>query len=254
MLKFNFLPKFSFIIITAFILFTIIGTLTHEFGHIAVAKYFGYDTTLDYGSMNYYRNGYLEDENLKEINRFVDKYDYNNYDNWPDDVKFKVEELSQILEEKYPPIKEDHTIWITIGGPAQTLITSCIGLLILFVRRKKGIKAFQLIDWLAVFTALFALREVFNFVSASYSSLLYDKLNFHGDEFRISRYFGYNEWLIPVITLIIGLVISCYVIFKTIPTKFRFTFIISGLIGGVLGFAIWFGFLGAALFNSKICF
>ncbi|MUU79794.1 hypothetical protein [Winogradskyella endarachnes] len=254
MLKFNFLPKFSLIIVTSFILFIIIGTLTHEFGHIAVAKYFGYDTTLDYGSINYYRNGYLEDENLKEINQFVDKYDYNNYNNWPAEVKSKVEELSLLLEKKYPPIKESHTILITIGGPAQTLMTSCIGLLILFVRRKKWKQAFELIDWLAVFMALFALREIFNFVSASHSSLLYDKLNFYGDEFRISRYLGFNDWIIPIITVIIGFAISCYVVFKIIPLKFRFTFIISGLIGGILGYSIWFGFLGAAFFNSKIGF
>lgn len=254
MLRFNFLPKFSLVVVITFILFTIVGTLTHEFGHIAVAKYFDYDTTLDYGSMNYYRNGYLEDENLKEINLFVDKYDYNNYDNWPAEVKSKVEELSLLLEKKYPPIKENHTIWITVGGPAQTLMTSCIGLLLLFVRRKIWKQAFELIDWLAVFMALFALREVFNFVSATYSLLLYNKLNFNADEFRISRYLGLNEWVIPTITLMIGLIISCYVVFKIIPIKYRFTFIISGLMGGILGFAIWFGFLGAALFNSKICF
>jgi hypothetical protein len=38
---------------TAFILFTINGTLSHELGHIAVAKLLGYETTLHFGSMNW---------------------------------------------------------------------------------------------------------------------------------------------------------------------------------------------------------
>lgn len=40
-------------IVLAFVVFTIIGTLSHELGHIAVAKYLGYQTTLHFGSMNY---------------------------------------------------------------------------------------------------------------------------------------------------------------------------------------------------------
>ena len=31
-------------IVLAFVVFTIIGTLSHELGHIAVAKYLGYQT------------------------------------------------------------------------------------------------------------------------------------------------------------------------------------------------------------------
>lgn len=37
-----------------FIVFTVIGTLSHEMGHIAIARILGYKTTLHYGSMNYY--------------------------------------------------------------------------------------------------------------------------------------------------------------------------------------------------------
>lgn len=39
--------------VLTFVVFTIIGTLSHELGHIAVAKYLGYSTTLHFGSMNY---------------------------------------------------------------------------------------------------------------------------------------------------------------------------------------------------------
>ncbi len=44
----------NFILLSlTFILFTVLGTLTHEGGHIAAAKYYGYETTLHYSSMNY---------------------------------------------------------------------------------------------------------------------------------------------------------------------------------------------------------
>lgn len=249
MLRFHFLPKFSLVVFCSFILFTIIGTLSHEFGHIAVAKYFGYDIALDYGSMNYFQKGYLKDPALKELNNIVAEYDYDTYGSWPIDIKSKVEALSLVLDKKYPSIPGTHALYVALGGPLQTLLTSFIGLLILFFRRKKRKDQFKLMDWLAVFMSLFALREVFNYAQASYSVICLSKSSFHADEFKISRYLGCNEWVIPTISLIIGLTISFYVIFKIIPIKYRFSFIVSGLVGGILGFAIWFGFLGEMLFN-----
>ncbi len=45
--------KKSFFIFTiTFMLFAVIGTLTHEYGHILAAKSFGYKTYLHYGSMH----------------------------------------------------------------------------------------------------------------------------------------------------------------------------------------------------------
>lgn len=248
MLKLNFLPKFSIGIILAFILFTIIGTLSHEYGHIVVAKYFGYETKLNYGSMNYFHVGYFEDEDVKELEKIEDKHKDIDFNDVSEEVKLRAKKLYDDIDTKFP-YNKTNSLWITIGGPAQTLLTSTIGLAILFVRRKKRLSGFKMIDWLAVFMSLFALREVFNFVQALFSSIVFSKSNFYGDEFRISRYLSLNEWIIPIITLVIGLFISFYVIFKIIPLKYRFTFILSGLVGGILGFAIWFGFLGETLFN-----
>ncbi|WP_179018911.1 hypothetical protein [Winogradskyella forsetii] len=249
MLKFNFLPKFSIVIFFGFFLFTIIGTLTHEFGHIAVAKYFGYETILDYGSMNYFPLGFIEDKDVKEIETISKEYLDIEYEQWPEDLKLKIKALDKIIMERYP-YKESYKsneFWITIGGPVQTILTSFLGLLILYVRRKIWMHGFKTVDWLFVFMSLFAIREVFNFINALYSSIMYSESNFHGDEFRISRYLEYNEWVVPTLTMILGLLISCYVIFKVIPLKYRFTFIISGIIGGITGYAIWFGFLGELL-------
>ena len=40
-------------IVLAFVVCTVLGTLSHEFGHIVVAKCLGYETTLHYASMNW---------------------------------------------------------------------------------------------------------------------------------------------------------------------------------------------------------
>ena len=103
-------------------------------------------------------------------------------------------------------------------------------------------------DWLAVFMSLFMLREIFNFFTALYSSVFHGGSNYNGDEFKISRYLGFSEWVIPSIMLIIGLAVSCYVILKVIPFKYRWAFVYSGLIGGITGYILWFQFLGPLLF------
>ncbi|MFY0631635.1 MAG: hypothetical protein JXR05_14765 [Flavobacteriaceae bacterium] len=245
-MKFKFILHFSIRIIIAFIFFTAVGTLLHELGHIAAAKYFGYKTTLHYGSMNY---TYAEKENdliyieyQKLFNENIQAIKNGEYFNEQEKYLKSVAQL----KEKYPYPKPN-TFWIVLGGPIQTIMMSFLGLFILFYRRSKTKQYFVILDWLGVFLALFILREVFNFVMAIYSSFIYGKINFYGDEYRISRMLGYNEWFIPSITFLIGVGISIYVIFKVIPIKYRFTFIISGLIGGVSGFVIWFGFLGKLL-------
>ena len=57
MIRFQFLPHFSIRIVITFVVFTAIGTILHEFGHQAVAEYFGYETKLSYGSVNYFHPG-----------------------------------------------------------------------------------------------------------------------------------------------------------------------------------------------------
>jgi len=42
--------KFIYLIVGGFVLATIVGTISHEYGHIAVAKYLGYKTFLHYST------------------------------------------------------------------------------------------------------------------------------------------------------------------------------------------------------------
>lgn len=226
----------SFLILTSvFIFFTAIGTITHEYGHLLVAKYFGYETSLHYGSMNY--NSELNDKLIEIYNE--NKKAIENGQNFERKVEFesgiKKLQLNRLL--------------ITIGGPLQTILTGVIGLTILFIRRN-NIKTFglKILDWLAVFLSLFWLREVFNLMTSIGSEIISPNGSyFGGDEKNIS--YGLNLWegTIPIILGFTGLLISLFIIFKVIPVRQRLTFIISGPIGGILGFILWMNILGPKL-------
>ena len=243
MMKFVFIPHFAIRIVCAFIFFTVIGTLTHEFGHMTVAKYFGYETELHYGSMHYDYPGIDDDPLVQELRK-------NTLDN-AEALKNKKDfegmsrrkELFKILKEKYPYPKS-HKTWIIFGGPAQTLLSSFLGLFILFYRKSKEKEYFVLMDWIGVFLSLFALREIFNYVMVLFKTILHGDVASGNDEFKLSRYLDVNQWTIPTIALIIGTVICLYVIFRVIPLKYRFTFLVSGFVGGILGFFIWLRWLG----------
>lgn len=229
-------PKYLLLLSLSFILFTIIGTVSHEYGHIAVARMLGYTTTLHYGSMNwkqspldqeiaaiYYRNE-TAIENGKD---FEEKANYHG--------KIEKRTLNALL--------------IKMGGPIQTMLTGLIGLTLLLWRRKKirdsGLK---FPDWLAVFLTLFWLREVFNLVTAVGKIVLFpDGRVLRGDEFAVSRMLGLPEWTFPILLGTIGLAISLFVIFRIIPLNLRPTFILSGLIGGISGFYLWMNVVGTVV-------
>ncbi len=220
----------------AFILFTAIGTLSHEYGHIAVANFLGYKTTLHYGSMNY-----DSDELNNELFRLYtdNKTAIENGEDFEERTEYR--RVSRKTGYDY--------FFITLGGPLQTMLTGTIGLAILYWRRRKtAINGFQLVDWLAVFLSLFWLREVFNVVMSVGGELLSpDGHFFGGDERNLSKHLHLWEGAIPISLAIIGLTVSTIVIFKFIPPRYRRTFILSGLIGGSAGFVLWMYGVGPIL-------
>jgi hypothetical protein len=238
--------KLLLILTIGFIISTVIGTISHEYGHIIVAKYFNYETTLHYGSMNYFPKGYLEDEDVIAVRDLIKDYSDIEYDSWPKDVKERREEYNNILLKRYWSEKSNNGLLITVGGPLQTTLTGTLGLLILVWRRrfiyKNGLKV---LDWLAIFLSLFWLREIFNLVTSIGAELISPNGSwFDGDELLISE--DLNLWpvTIPLILATIGTVIAIYVVFKIIPKKIRLTFILSGCIGGIAGFILWMDIIG----------
>tara|TARA_B100001146_G_C16121572_1_gene408265 strand:- start:124 stop:822 length:699 start_codon:yes stop_codon:yes gene_type:complete len=231
-------------------LFTVIGTLSHELGHITMAELLGNDAKLFYGSMTSAPEGYWEDEDVIAFQKFFEdnreKLEAN-----PTEREKLLEPYFKPIEEKYPR-NPSRSILITIGGPLQTILTSIIGLFMLYFRKSKHKSEFKVLDWLGVFLALFILREVFNGVQGLLVEV-FGKVEFYaGDEFGISKYLGWNVWALPSIMMIIGTAVSVYIIFKVISIQYRFSFILAGLVGGLSGFAIWFGYLGPILLPVEI--
>jgi hypothetical protein len=219
----------------AFVLFTLIGTLSHEFGHIIVAKSLGYKTTLHYGSMNYQKyDTNINDSIIKIFKR--NKFAIKNKKDFSEKVWF------------YSLVKkqQNDSFLITLGGTIQTMLTGIIGFLILYKRNKTININFSKIDWLYVFLALFWLRQLFNPIYSFSRRLINDKADYlgNGDETKIAEFLNLPRETFDIIFGFIGLIISLIVIFKFIPLKHRLTFILSGLIGGSFGFYLWMNKIG----------
>lgn len=197
--------RLSLILILAFILFTVVGTLSHEAGHWFVAEVLGMDATINYYSTHFISIG-------------EDRIRY-----------LKVENLA-----------------ILIGGSIQTILVGCFGFVWLWQERFNlfDLKKLRWEDWFFVFLSLFWLRELANFVMWVIS--YYNKGYFTDrmDEVRIAIMLGFPQSSIISVLAFFSLIISLIVIFKLIPVSQRFTFIISGFIGGVLGYLLWLEWFG----------
>ncbi|MCF8371254.1 MAG: hypothetical protein K9H64_06515 [Bacteroidales bacterium] len=225
-------PYYLLLFSIAFLFCTVIGTVTHEFGHIVVAKFLGYETTLHYSSMSYDK----VDRNAELIPIYTEyRYEIEN------DLQFpRKKEYESIIKKIYLT----DPLLIKMGGPFQTILTGLIGLLMLYFRKEKIKKnGFKLFDWIAVFLSLFWLREVFNLVM-SISSGIFDGSYFGGDEAKISKILEIPTGTIPIILGVLGLLVSLYIVFKVIPKEKRFDFIIAGFIGGISGYILWMNIIG----------
>lgn len=220
----------------AFIVVTPIGTVSHELGHVVAAQIMGYETKLSYSSTYW---------NAEKINQELEILYLENEQDIIDKKHFRDKPRFDYLISKF---KTDSII-NTSGGPIQTMLTGTIGLIFLYFRRKNTqAKNFKWIDWLGVFLSLFWLRETFNLFSSVSRKIFGSGTTFFGgDEARISIMLNLPPGLIPVICGLVGLVISLYVIFRIIPAEKRFTFILSGLLGGSVGLYLWMNILGPSL-------
>jgi hypothetical protein len=187
-----------------FIAATIIGTLSHEFGHFLAARSMGFDARINYAM------AWLTDQGSDRI--MTDREDF----------------------------------LFILGGPLQTLLTGTTGLVLLVLFRRSFFAAERLSfsQWLVVFLSLFWLRQVANLVGWLACYLKTGQFRCRADEIKLSEALHLPLWFLLVVTAIIGAIISVIVIFKFIPLRQRFTFILSGLVGGIVGFALWMGVLG----------
>ena len=190
----------------AFILASVIVTLTHEFGHYIVAKYFGYEARISYAYT------YTELKPNQVINSFDD-------------------------------------FFIRLGGPIETMLTGTIGLMLLFYYRKSFVSIQQLSfgQWILIFVSLFWLRQPVNFIVWMGMYFFTGQFSNGSDEIYLAQCLEFPSLTISILTGIVGLIVLSIVIFKFIPLQQRFTFFISGLVGGILGYIIWLDLIGKIL-------
>ena len=205
-MTFSFDKKLFAYLSFAFILMTVIGTLTHEYGHYISAKILGFNSRINYGMT------ILENNPNNSMSR-----------------------------------KESFIF--TLGGPIQTMLTGSLGVILLYSYRKSfdQIERLSLLQWTFIFTSLFWLRQVSNMFTWVLFYFVNGKFGRRGDEIKIARYLELPKWSILSTTALIGAFVLWKVVFKFIPEKVRFTFIISGIFGGVLGYILWLRLFGQIL-------
>lgn len=228
--------KLSIYLIFGFIIFTIIGTVSHELGHYSVAKFLGYNASIDYGHTNWNNN-----TERKKLYYYYEKYNAEIKNN----IDFPEKEEYHTLKSKLAK----HALIISIGGPVQTILTGTIGLILLYWHRKKYFysSTLNVKQWLVIFTTLFWIRQLFNFLHGITIYFIKGYFPCNNDEAGIANALEVNQYSISIITAIIAALILAIVIFIYIPVNQRLTFIVSGLIGGLLGFYIWFAILGPVI-------
>ena len=220
----------------AFIIATVIGTLSHELGHYIAAKSMGYKATVHYSYVNW---------DDAESPGLIDSITLARPKQPEKGASFPNKEKQKQLLHKYL----HDSLWIRIAGPFQTMLTGTIGLLLLFSWRK-SFNAKQKLSpgqWLLVFITLFWLRQIAYMAVWFGSFLLTGRLSYSGDEIGIAQELDLPFWLLATATGMMGIIILYIVIFKFIPKTQRFTFILSGMVGGTAGYILWLYLLGPVL-------
>ena len=220
-----------------FVIFTIIGTLTHEMGHIVFAKAQGYQTTLHYGSMNYSYGSSID-----EFNAIWDTYEREIKNGEPYPKEERRQELLLEMQRKRN--------WITAGGPLQTIITGTVGFILLY-RRKESIATagMKILDWFYMFLTFFWLRELANPITGLISSFMEGEIRLFegGDEFRLAQSLGCWKGSFSLPLAVIAFGIFSFVVFRIIPKNLRSTLLAAGLIGGIFGYFFWLEWVGPIL-------
>jgi hypothetical protein len=228
--------KLFFSLVATFILFTIIGILTHELGHYGAAKYLGLSPTLHYQSVTLALSN-----NDIELDKILGLYQKEIDANENFSVKKRYDDIMEV---------ETKNDFIHRGaGPMQTMLTGIIGFILLLIYRKKYFATAVLNwgQWLLIFFSLFWLREVFNTVMATVSLIFTNQKEFYGDEFILSEYLSLPPFGLPIITATIGFIICGIVVFKFVPLSQRKIFIAAGFVGGASGFILWMYVIGPNL-------
>lgn len=188
----------------SFIAATIIGTLSHEFGHFIVAKYFGYEARINYGAT------------------FWRSPDPNN----------------PIVTGHPLAITLGGPVQTMLTG------TIGLFLLFLYRNNFYQADKLSSKQWLIIFLSLFWLRQTANFCTWIGGYFLTGKFSSRGDEIHIANYYELPTWTVITTTAFIGGLTLAIITFKFIPSRQRITFLTAGLTGGIGGYVFWLVLFG----------
>lgn len=195
-----------------FFIAAIAGTLLHECGHALASMYFGFHPQIHYS--------FCEKMSAAEWDA-VDK--------------------GLLVFKPYP-----HAIWITLGGPLQTLFTGTVGIVGLCILRRRAVidagKAWHLF-WIVL--AFFHSRWVINSIGILYKHYVTGKHS-NADEVKLMRY-----WNIDIATgtwamLLVSCALLAYITFVLVK-KHRWQLIVFGGAGSVAGGWFWLKWAGPVL-------
>ena len=228
--------KKLFIFLTlAFILATIVGTLSHELGHYTASKFLGYPASISYKST---RPDFSSDyDQITEIRK---KYS----NEIKEGMDYPDKKLYSALNKKL----SNASYLITLAGLVQTILTGTLGLLLLLLFRNRIFKneRVSFAGWCWIFMTLFWLREPANLCMALAYQLFNVPHSLNGDEFMLSTFLDLPLWSIAGILAFIGVLVLIWVLYK-LPKPFRYTFIMAAIVGGSTGAVLWFMVLGKLL-------
>jgi hypothetical protein len=226
--------KFAFIIYFTFILFTVIGTLTHEFGHFIIGRYLGYKSSIHYGYTSHGRND-LQDEIMKiytQNEELIDKK-----------KEFPQKREFEILTKK----SDNNKFWVILGGPISNILIGSIGFILVLWFRKKYGYAQTTFHWFCLFLTFFWMRQPNNLFSWLMKTPVNGRSVLNGDEIKLAKYLNLPLGSIIWTTGILGSFICGYAILKFVPKDKLRLFLMSGFIGGFSGFILWLKILGPVI-------
>lgn len=187
-----------------FIIFTPIGTLSHEFGHFLMAKFFSLKAEINYASTFYYPVN-----SIKPIT--------------------SIQEIAISIAGPIQTILTGTIGFMILWNNRTEYINS------IFLNFKQ---------WVLVYVSLFWLRQPVNFAVYCLKYMIFPNYESNGDEIEIAEYLGLPNYSISLLTAFIGFSILYLVVFKILPIHLRLTFISSLLAGGMAGYVIWLHWLG----------
>ena len=131
------------------------------------------------------------------------------------------------------------------SGVLTPILIGIAGLIILFLRRKNFTEApLSFPQWMLVFASLFLLRQLDNFSFAILRFLATGNFRCRNADTYVSELLNLPSQFIQVLMVIVGIITLAIIVFRFIPKTQRFTFLLSGIVGGVGGYYLWFLQLG----------